>query len=297
MATRLYPRNGSQNVNRNSVKIKIDCKNLISSNPETKKWLELISQFNHDSTSVKVYRALLDKSKNTVAKIGENKLDYEFEVAKKLETLKLATFIKFYCLFSCLDNFSELTKESKTVCKKTGEPISILIMPYIEGDRIELWKWERANFELMKNVMKHVCMSMFYANKTTGFIHGDLHVGNVLLKKTNRKEISYGEFGTLNTMGLIPVIMDFDKSKFIETGKYNLYHDLGRFLGLMSLSCNVKFYYGSIELFLDKYLKLSISQINSDTCNNLCGCIDKLEIRYIDSEPRDIPNWLKPQKV
>ena len=78
MATRLYPRHGSQNVDRNSIKIKIDCKNRIASNPETKDWLDLISQFKHDSSNIKVYTALLDKSKNIVAKIGKYKLDYEY---------------------------------------------------------------------------------------------------------------------------------------------------------------------------------------------------------------------------
>jgi hypothetical protein len=300
MATRLYPRHGSQNVDRNSIKIKIDCKNRIASNPEsneTKDWLELLSKFKHDSANVKVYKALLDKSKNIVAKIGKYKLDYEYEVAKKLEILKIPTFIKFHCLFSCLDNFSELKNTTKTVCKKIGDPISIIIMPYIEGDRIELWKWERNNFELMKNTMKHVIMSMFYANKTKGFIHGDLHLGNVLLKKSKCKEISYGEFGTLEVTGLTPVIMDFDKSTFTETDKYSLYHDLDRFIGLMSLNCNVKFYYNEIETFLDKNLRPLNSEINSVICNKLCGYIDKLEIRRVDSEPRSMPNWLKPQKV
>lgn len=297
MATRLYPHNTSQNINRNSIKIKIDCKNLIASNPETKDWLELVYKFNHDSSNIKVYKALLDKNKNIVAKIGKYKLDYEYEVGQKLESIKIPTFIKFNCLFSCLDDFSQLKKTTKTLCKKEGEPISIIIMPYIENERIDLWTWERSNFNRMKNVIKHVCMSMFYAKKTIGFIHGDLHLGNVLLKKSNRKEISYGEFGTLEVIGLIPIIMDFDKSIFIETDKLSLYHDLDRFIGLMSLNCNVKFNYNDIQLFLDTNLKPSKSQINSDICAELCNYIDKLEIRRVDSEPRDIPIWLKSQKL
>jgi hypothetical protein len=153
--------------------MKIDCKNRIVENPETKDWLELLSKFKHDATNIKVYKALLDKSKNVVAKIGKYNLDYEYKTGERLTALKMPTFIKFNCLFSCLDNFSELKNATKTVCKETGDPISIIIMPYIDEGRIDIWKWTRTNFELMKNVMKHVCMSMFYANKTTGFIHGD----------------------------------------------------------------------------------------------------------------------------
>ena len=297
MATRLYPRHGSQNVDRNSIKIKIDCKNRIASNPETKDWLDLLSKFKHDATNIKVYKALLDKNKNIVAKIGKYKLDYEYEVAEKLETLKMPTFIKFYCLFSCLDNFSELKNNTKTVCKKEGEPVSIILMPYIEEERIELWKWERNNFELMKNVMKHVFLSLFYGKQKIGFIHGDLHLGNVLLKKTNRKEITYGDYGSLQVLGIIPVIMDFDKSNFLDKYDTVLYEDLKRFILLMSDSCNVKFDNTLINNLLIKKIISTDEQDNIILSNTLCKYIDNLQITYVSSELPQIPNWLKPQKV
>ena len=116
------------------------------------------------------------------------------------------------------------------------------------------------------------------------------------MKKSNRKEITYGEFGSLEVVGLVPVIMDFDRSLFEETDKCSLYHDLDRFIGLMSLNCNIKFYYNDIESFLDKNLKPFNSPVNPDICNRLCNYIDKLEIRRVDSEPRSMPNWLKPQR-
>jgi hypothetical protein len=297
MATRLYPRHGSQNVDRNSIKIKIDCKNRIVSNPETKDWLELLSKFKHDASNIKVYKALLDKNKNIVAKIGKYKLDYEYEVAKNLEILKMPTFIKFHCLFSCLDNFSELKNNTKTVCKKEGEPVSIILMPYIEEERIELWKWERNNFELMKNVMKHVFLSLFYAKQKIGFIHGDLHLGNVLLKKSNRKEITYGDYGSLQVLGLMPVIMDFDKSNFLEKFDTVLYEDLKRFMLLMSDSCNVKFDNTLINNLLIKKIISTDEQDNIILSNTLCKYIDNLQITYVSSELPQIPNWLKPQKV
>lgn len=297
MVTRLYPRHGSQNVDRNSIKIKIDCRNRIVSNPETKDWLELLSKFKHDASNIKVYKALLDKNKNIVAKIGKYKLDYEYEVAKKLEILKMPTFIKFNCLFSCLDNFSELKNTTKTVCKKEGEPVSIILMPYIEEERIELWKWVRNNFDLMKNVMKHVFLSLFYAKQKIGFIHGDLHLGNVLLKKSNRKEITYGDYGSLQVLGLMPVIMDFDKSNFLEKFDTVLYEDLKRFMLLMSDSCNVKFDNTLINNLLIKKIISTDEQDNIILSNTLCKYIDNLQITYVSSELPKIPNWLKPQKV
>lgn len=296
MATRLYAHQGSQNVDRNSIKIKIDCKNRIASNPETKDWLELLSKFKHDSANVKVYKALLDKSKNIVAKIGKYDFKKEYDIAKILETLKMPTFITVNCIFSCLDNFSELKNNAQTVCQKEGEPVSIIIMPYISEGRIDLWKWERSNFDLMKNVIKHIFLSLFYAKQKVGFIHGDLHLGNVLLKKSNRKEISYGDYDTLEVSNILPVIMDFDKSTLVEKYDRFLYMDLSKFISLMSNSCNVKINFNKL---LDElsYLENEEIPISKVICHNLCNIIDKSVIRSVDSEKPPMPNWLKPQKM
>ena len=293
MATRLYPYNGSQNNDRNSLKLKIDCKNRLNSNPETQDWLELVSLFEHNSTNVKVYRALLDKNKTIVAKIGKINLEPEYEVGKKLT---LPTFIKFNCIFSCLDNYINIKSTTKSICKKEGAPISIIIMPYISEKRIDLYKWERSNFNIMKNVMKHVCLSLFYSKKLLGFIHGDLHLGNILLKMTKRKEINYGEFGNLELLDLMPIIMDFDKSTFVENYDSYVYQDISNFITLMSNNCNVKFEIASLKSFLIKNIT-SKSTVNSNSSSILCNYIDNLEITYVSSEMPPLPDWLKPQKV
>ena len=288
MATRLYPNTGSQNMGKNSIKLKIDCKNRISENPETKDWLELVHKFNHKSSEVKVYRALLEKRKNIVAKIGKNNLDQEYEVGRKLEEIKLPTFIQFSCIFSCLDNFSKLNTTVKEVCKDEGKPVSIILMPYISEGRIDKWAWERSNFELMKNVIKHVFMTLFYAKTKIGFIHRDLHLGNVLLKKTTRNEISYGEYGTLEVNGFLPIIMDFDKSVFIEKYDRYFYEDLNNFISLMSNSCNVKFNSLLFQSILLDKIK-SDTSINMEDCVAFCKYIDKLEISYVSSELPQMP--------
>ena len=63
-------------------------------------------------------------------------------------------------------------------------------------------------------------MSLAMAYDMMGFIHGDLHLGNVLLKRTKQAEIVY-KFGEksvlLPTMGYKIVIMDFEKSRASPT--------------------------------------------------------------------------------
>ena len=245
MATRLYRNDGKQNVDCNTIKLKIDCKNRIDSEPETKDWLELVSLFNQ--SDIVVYKALLDKHKCVVAYSGKFDLTPEYEFAKKLEELKLPTIIRLSCIFSCLDDLSKLEKSSDS-------PVSVILMPFLGEGRIDEWSWKRSNFDLMKNVIKHIFLTAFYAKSTIGFIHRDLHLGNILLKKTQRKEISYGEYGTLEAHGVIPVIMDFDKSAFVENYDALLYKDLSHFIGLMGNYCNVKFNANIIQDYLDKTL-------------------------------------------
>ena len=295
-AARLYRNNINQNKERNSLKLKIDCKTRIAENSETKDWLELVKLFDHDSSNVVVYRALLEKRNNIVAKIGKFGLEIEWGIAKKLEEINLPTFIQLSCIFSCLDNFSNLNTTTKEVCKGQGTPISIILMPYIGEGSIDKWNWVRSNFDLMKNIIKHIFLSLIYANNKLGFIHRDIHLGNILLKKTTRKEISYGEYGSLELNGVLPIIMDFDKSGFIEKYDVLLYKDLSYFIGLMSNYCNVKFNCNSIQDFLDKTLTQCNTPMSPSICEKLCNYVDKFEIRKVDSEIPQLPPWMLPQK-
>ena len=55
-------------------------------------------------------------------------------------------------------------------------------------------------------------MSLCYARNKIGFVHRDLHTHNILMQNTKRKSISYDEFGELEVLGLLPIIMDYDMS-------------------------------------------------------------------------------------
>jgi hypothetical protein len=62
-------------------------------------------------------------------------------------------------------------------------------------------------------------MSSFIAYETCGFIHGDFHLDNILLKKTKKREIMYtwiNSSRSVPTNGYKIVIMDFDSSWMVE---------------------------------------------------------------------------------
>lgn len=278
MASKLYPNRTSQKTTRNSVKLKINSKNSLDSNPETKDWLELIRKFAHDSSSMKVNGGLFYKKKELVAKIGC--LETEYAVSEKLDTLKLPTIISYSCIFK--DDCSTMNPLSPLYPLTADKDLSIILMPYINGGRIEDFKWTRANFDVMKNVIKHVCLSLFYAKTTLGFVHRDLHLGNVLMKDCELGAVSYGNFGELDVLGYIPIIMDFDRSIFVEADKL-AYEDIFKFISLMSNGCNVKFDWKNIRELLTKLIQAE-GCMDTSGCDILCKMIDDLEISYVSSE-------------
>ena len=52
----------------------------------------------------------------------------------------------------------------------------------------------------------------------------DLHIGNVLLKKTTRKTIDYKDFGQLETFNYIPILIDYDRSIIKKSNTYSIKH-------------------------------------------------------------------------
>jgi serine/threonine protein kinase len=194
--TRTSPHN--RNNNNNSFKYKLDCQAQIDpENPDTKEWLILLEQIKHNSSDYKLFIGLLEKYKKIVIKIGTSSLDKEFQIGLLLETLKLPTFLSYHCIFSCLDNFKELNI-TKSLCKKKGEKINILVMPYISEGQIDKFNWNREHFSLLKNVLYHITLTVLYSSLKTGFIHRDLHLGNIMIKKTRKQTINYNEFGKIS---------------------------------------------------------------------------------------------------
>ena len=286
MATRLYPYQNEKNKNRNSKKFKIDCQECVIND-----WLESQS---HDSDDYKVYIGLLDKRNHIVAKIGPKNLEKEYEVSQSLEELGLPTFMAFNCIFKCMG--SKMNNMTKGVCKKTGDPITVIIMPYLSEGRIDQWPhWKRENFDVLKNVLKHLCMTLLYGADTLGYAHKDLHLGNILIKRTQKKQITYGKFGSLEVFGIIPVIMDYEDSVFNIQNKRAVYEDIRRSINLMG-DQNVQYGTDTIRYLLTRLFDENI-EINIDTCNMIFKEIDKLQIMTVLSERPPMPNWLKPKKI
>ena len=63
---------------------------------------------------------------------------------------------------------------------------------YKLGD-IKKYDWNKDNFIMLLSLIKCIMISLYMAFKKYGFIHKDIHFGNILIKETIRKELLFNE--------------------------------------------------------------------------------------------------------
>ena len=203
--------------------------------------------------AVAIDETIKKKNCHIVVKISRNSDDKtkefmavkEYRIGKALEGI--TGFIKYICLFGCYDDtnskFEHIEAGEKPVAVTTkicnaNDKIDenwkyVLLMPYIQEGSFESNSWTKDNVELLKNLIIHMVLSLATAFEKVGFVHNDLHWGNILFKETKIKEISYklnkNKTITVPTMGYKVVIMDFEKSVLDEKNPVLFWDNLQTF--------------------------------------------------------------------
>ena len=266
-------------------KFRLNCKERVSSiKPTTEDWLSVINKIDHYSSEYKLFVGLLEKQKPVVVKVGVVvKLKKEYDFGEKLQSLKLHTFIKFYCNFTCNDNIMSLNN-ARSFCNGPGDSMGLLIMANYKLGRIDMYKWTKETLPILKNVMKHVLCSLICAYVNMGFIHSDTHLGNILLKSTKRINIEYGDFVLPISDGIIPVIMDFDRSFIVDRNTEQhlraMYRDLHRFVYLLGSDLpKIKFDTSTISGYLQN-LARDESPLPENFYKAVCEKVDTMSFVY-----------------
>jgi hypothetical protein len=199
-----------------SVKFRVPCQHRITSNtPTTNGWLHLQEIiYKHICGEVGIARATLDKrAKEIIVKFGPRDAIFkEYEIANKLKDIP--NFMRYFCLFSCDDDAVDILRRDLStrpyVCKGPGTEIGMLLMPYCSTGSIGQYRWTVSNFSLLKNVLTQTCFALMNAYTLCGFVHGDMHLDNVLLKPTKKTQLTYGDSFQLTLQSYYAIIMDFE---------------------------------------------------------------------------------------
>jgi len=207
------------------------------------------------------------------------------------------SFIKYICLFNCFDdtyNYINTNKKiPEKICTANNIGNNVLIAPYVNGSSIKNYKWNLDNINILKSLLKQCVISLMYAYIDFGFLHNDLHLDNILFKKTKLENIKYKEDLEINTNGYKIIIMDFDLS-FI---------DVDRTQGIEYYWSNLLNLLSRIEYDLNKYIipiksddiillfirNAIINKYNPNRTIELLDLIDKLEFKL--PTPLTIPTY------
>ena len=212
----------------------VDC-SAYAANPEVFEIETMLRNTNHIAILKAVLHAnepTIHDKKKVVIKIGRSNAitKNEFVIGEQLYQERLLGFIKYVCLFTCYDDTSERYTEitatgisehvSGKICgadpSKTNQK-DVLVMPYIPLGSVENHQWGESDVSLVKSLVMQVLVSLAVAYDTIGFIHGDMHLGNILFKTTKSTAIRYTSptLGDISvpTLGHKIVLMDFEKSE------------------------------------------------------------------------------------
>ncbi len=228
-----------------------------------------------------ILKALYECEINVVLKFGIlESIEKEYLISQEL--LEIPNFIRYFCLIKCNDNIKNIINNKNTIsnykmCYYGDNQIGILVMKEYNLGSIDNYIWNKNNFELLKNVIKQVVFSVIYAYNTKGFIHGDLHTGNILLKP-KKNCVFYYENHLLYLNDLEVVVMDFEKSKLQQKNQItDLIKNILKFMTSIINTCLKNDLIVNIEI--DKIIKLkSIFNENINYYNELNDIIDNINL-------------------
>lgn len=190
----------------------------------------------------------------------------EFHFSKTLQLLP--NFIRFFCFFECNDNIQNIIKHNNNnisdykICNFGPDSIGILVMKYYPIGSFENFPWNYNNFHILKNVVKQVLFANIFAFNKFGFVHGDLHTGNVLLKPKRNCIIQYQD-KSLVLDKYEAVIMDFEKSKTNEiSNNIDLIRSFTKFFSSVADSSKI-----SIRIDFDRNALTKLRRISTNNIN------------------------------
>ena len=280
-------------VKTNNARVNTNTEKLIVTPQNEQDILELYQRFEHSSSDFKIFISKLKQSRSTnvVVKIGNvEKIQNEYQMWLLVQNTP--NFAKFFSVFNCHNNLSNVNT-GKPICSENNKPpIAAIVMPYYNLGRIDHYKWTRKNFDVLKSVLKHAACSVLKAYDDSKFVHRDLHLGNILLCKSTLKAIQYTDKTNIECLKLLPVIMDFERGAQSNDIRI-LYNDIKRMMMLIASELDdMKLDLSHVINALNN-MASSSAPVTEHTYTTIYKNIDKIAILYLMSE-RPKPNFSLP---
>lgn len=239
------------------------------------------------------------KYKHIVIKISHKikTNEREYSISEKLKDIPC--FIKYICLFNYFDDTYDYiytkNKLPQKICTSAniGDNDNLLLVSqYINCGSIQNYAWNATNTNILKSLLKQCIISLMFAYQNHGFLHNDLHLDNILIKKTKLLEIHYADID-IETNGYKAVIMDFDMS-FIHVDQIqaidyfwsNLYNLFSRIKFDLKSKITPNQNFDQIILFVSH---AEINKVEISRAKELVNMINDVE--FFNSQPFTFPKY------
>jgi hypothetical protein len=278
----------SHKTNTQSIKFKLSCQEKITAlSPTTQPWLTITKLLAYTSGNVAVLQGLLTSpTKNVVVKFGDvQEIQKEYQVCERLFHANLPGFIKFLCAFTCADNFKTILQQNFVtrpyICNGSGNGIGCIVMSYYPLKSLDTYSWKKHQIALFKNVLTHVCFTLCYAYETIGFVHTDLHAGNVVLRETKKKIIHYGQI-ELPLLGIYGMVMDLQRCQAHDPMKFRESIERILYTACVSEASDLQFFFNTqlIKTWWTHHKEILTKKAYDD----LAQIIEDIPLSYVKSE-------------
>lgn len=196
-----------------------------------------IKNINLNYVSYSILETATPSASALIFQISDNliiKIKYYFNRSndKEIEVLNILTNLsinKECPHFPIIYNYLECNEESKKY--------SAIITEKADGDFNNFFKEKYNDYELIKNAIEQIIMSIYFFNNLTGYYHNDCHFGNFLYFKIKKggylKYEINGEKYNIKNLGYLWIIWDFDRSSLNSSSKIKT-TDIKRFILLLN---------------------------------------------------------------
>jgi serine/threonine protein kinase len=190
-----------------------------------------------------VLSKLQDYDKPVVVKVYDaNKLQLLLE-KKILEKIRdYRNTARLICDFSCNDDknnyITKITKQIK-FCERGTNKLHFFVYEYIANGDISDYLKKTRDLQIIKTlILQTVCVIIELAT-IYKVCHGDLNSGNILINTTDEKTLEYkigDEIVVIESNGIIPIIIDFGRSKFYREpiNNHDIWYDIIMVISLIN---------------------------------------------------------------
>lgn len=217
-------------------KFVVDCDAITNSHPTTAGWLVSVTALKiiprHkavDMNNKKILEAMFHNQKRVVVKVADatEALHNEWAAYQSLSSKKINGILKYHCFFTCNDNINRFLTDQPSVCNGPGDSTQVLIMEYVNAPSMKHYPWWDKPIDVWRSCVKQVLLTSVEAYLACKFIHGDLHLDNVLVKRTAKRSIKYKLLNIeLMLLQHCTKFMDFELSSSDKKPILDLFKDI-----------------------------------------------------------------------